>query len=276
MTSGGQLVKQVVLIFIAFFTVPAFTENVHGVVGGSALLNCPCEDRNPSNFLSWQLGDTDRVLHCETGSNITEVGERYADRVKLTEGCSLFISNLSVEDEGTYKCSFFHPHFYYTTIVLNVSASYNVCMDQIPEVSRGGRSMFQCKASGGYPKGKIQWYLKDKLLHNISKMDYSEKDPATGLFDLSSNLTIVLNDSADSQLKCVVETQGMPLQTSSSCGSKPSNFETMTQETAVAVSISVILCVIAVLLGVLALVMFMRRRKRGKYHPEEGTKKVPY
>ncbi|XP_067113608.1 butyrophilin subfamily 1 member A1-like [Osmerus mordax] len=269
MTYGTQFVCQAVLVLATLLTL-AEAVKVKGIVGGSVLLNCSCNNRDQTQFLNWQLGETIPVLHSKTVNDKHTLGERYTGRVNLSSSkdCSLLISNVSVADEGIYKCSFFKPYYDYEEINLSVSASYHVCMEQVTEetleVSRGGPKMFQCQASGGYPESKIHWYLNEKPLHNCSRTDRSRKDNFTGLFHLSSNLTIELNGSADRQITCGIETLG--LSDTSSCSSdlpvSPPGKSQGSTSTFMATSVSVPVCVLVLLLVVLALVVWRHQIKK--------------
>ncbi|XP_021435600.2 CD276 antigen isoform X1 [Oncorhynchus mykiss] len=245
---------------------------VKGIVTQKVLLHCPCVNRNVRKTIIWQLEEHTIVLRHDGSNNHTTIGTRYENRASLflneeKDNCSLLLSGITVADHGTYKCSFTADAFVYEQVILHVAASYSVCMDLVSDqasVSSGGGEgsrVYQCKASGGYPEGQIHWELEGHPLVNPSRRDVTHLDNITGLYSLTSNLTIELSEGET--LQCVVENTALAsnLNSNSSCNQNHMPMEgSIHYKVQVAAVVAVSLIVIFIV-GVLLVFLLTRCRR---------------
>ncbi|XP_010897709.1 T-lymphocyte activation antigen CD80 [Esox lucius] len=233
-------------------------------VGQSVLFSCPCtcQDRQPVKYFHWQQNV--KILSYQEDKLKIEKG--YEDRVTIftnedKENCSLSLSNINVGDNGTYRCYFECSALDYKFIDLNVVANYSVCMNPVQNqdtVGSNGKKEYQCKASDGYPRGRIYWEV-DGRPQNGSSMEI-HKDNSTGLYTLTSNLAIELNKGVE--LLCVVEHKGQVYHTSSHsmCTNKPEAFIGPAVGVSVGMSVGVVVVIVA---GVLLMFLLTRPHRHG-------------
>ncbi|XP_041699765.1 CD276 antigen isoform X2 [Coregonus clupeaformis] len=268
-----------------FLSASAHLERLQAIVGQNVLLHCPCEKTNERTDIKWQLEDHTIVLHHNNRNNTTTIGEGYENRVSLflnedRGNCSLLLSGITVADNGMYKCYIKANTWNYFRITLHVAASYSVCMHQVPDkasVGSGGGEgfgVYQCKASGGYPTGQIHWKMDGHPLVNISRRDETHLDNSTGLYSLTSNLTMEL--SQGEKLQCMVKNTYHASNLSSSCNETPGSSRNSLSKVAVGVSVSVVVMLVAgVLLVIFLLTRCHRRERPTQRDTEEGNVTQP-
>lgn len=154
-------------------------------------------------------------------------------------------------------------------IYLSSPASYSVCMYQVlDQASVGfgwgeGFGVYQCKANGGYPKGQIHWKMGGHPLVNTSRRDETHLDNSTGLYSLTSNLT--MDRSHGEKLQCMVENTDQASKLNSTCKEKPVYIRESLLESpdkvavAAGVSVSVVVMLVA---GVLLVIFLLTRCHR--------------
>ncbi|XP_029559672.1 CD276 antigen isoform X2 [Salmo trutta] len=274
-TYRTHFVMWTLLGLAAVFISASALSGVKGIVKQKVLLHCPCVNRNVRKKVIWQLEEHTTVLSHDGSDNHTTMGKGYENRVSLflneeKDNCSLLLSGITVADNGTYKCFFTANAFVYEKVILHVAASYSVCMDLVSDqalvCSRGGEGsgVYQCKASGGYPEGQIHWELEGHPLVNPSRRDVTHLDYFTGLYSLTSNLTIELSEGE--KLQCVVENTALAsnLTSNSSCNQKPMSMESSGHykvEVAALVAVSLIGMFIVGVLLVFLLTRFCRHER---------------
>ena len=82
--------------------------------------------------------------------------------------------------------------------------------------------VYQCKANGGYPKGQIHWKMGGHPLVNTSRRDETHLDNSTGLYSLTSILT--MDRSQGEKLQCMVESTDQASKLNSTCKEKPGEY----------------------------------------------------
>uniref|UniRef100_A0A8C1BE79 Ig-like domain-containing protein n=1 Tax=Cyprinus carpio carpio TaxID=630221 RepID=A0A8C1BE79_CYPCA len=168
--------------------------------GDSVLLSCSCEDPNskPEDF---------RWTHVESsGTEVSSETPRYKDRVhtfhKTTpSNLSLLISNLTEDDQGTYRCTVNHKTSADTRLIVKgCSLSGN---EGSVEISRySGESVFlscSVKCSPRHePDSKFRWKLPNyiEINHTINPTELRRLyQGRLHMFDISSgNLSLLISD----------------------------------------------------------------------------------
>ncbi|XP_071372272.1 T-lymphocyte activation antigen CD80-like [Centroberyx affinis] len=229
-TSRAQVnMKTFLGLLIAFISVSG-NENqeviLKGVSEQNILLPCSCSSRNLDKEVIWQIKET-TVLHYQ--GNTSDVSASYEGRAEIfltknDSNCSLLLSNITLADQGMYKCNFHstvynqgyhHTEYNYAFIHLEVSVSYSICQKSGPGNDVNGNvRVFQCDVSRRHPEDRIDWQLDGQPLEKPSTTDATYIAP-TGLHHLSSNLTMELN--GNSEPKCVVKNPAISTSISYSC-----------------------------------------------------------
>ncbi|CAG5865723.1 unnamed protein product [Menidia menidia] len=167
---------------------------VKGFPNGSVVLPCTCFNSHLENFFKWQKKDKKELVFKHEME--LHVGSRYIDRIETfrvnnSNNCSVQIKNITADDQGQYQCSFYHGHQYTTNYVkLHVCGTYNILQDN--EKLQNGKKLFKCHVKDCYTS-EIHWTLNGHRLTNSPEAAISthhDLDPATGLYDLRSNLSI--------------------------------------------------------------------------------------
>ncbi|XP_062259261.1 uncharacterized protein si:dkey-192g7.3 [Platichthys flesus] len=95
-------------------------ENITRFAGESVLLVCDCPGRDPNADFYWQMESDITEVKVITR---TDTDVRYKGRANIfvneTGNCSLFLSNLNVNDTGIYKC--IHPEGVYNRVSKNLT-----------------------------------------------------------------------------------------------------------------------------------------------------------
>ncbi|KAF3694737.1 Butyrophilin subfamily 1 member A1 [Channa argus] len=195
------------------------------ILDSSVLLECPCSNRNENKDFRWQKEGPEKTT-VFSSSNFSEL---YKGRAKIfvaqdRYNCSLLLTNITVNDQGKYRCSFYsHETYNRFFVYLKVQAFYRVCQKNSASNLNDSSSAkdFHCDVAGHYRDAEIQWYLDSQLLTNSSTTSitytYSLEDP-TGLHIFSSKLTTELKGT--SEPKCDVKAKGISTELESSCDSK--------------------------------------------------------
>lgn len=178
----------------------------------------------------------------------------------------LCASGITVADNGMYKCFFQTETLVYIHITLHVIASYSVCMYQVLDQAPMGSGweerfgVYQCKANGGYPKGQIHWKMGGHPLVNTSRRDETHLDNSTGLYSLTSILT--MDRSQGEKLQCMVESTDQASKLNSTCKEKPVYIREspMGSPDKVAVAAGVSVSVVVMLVAGVLLVIFLLTR----------------
>ncbi|RXN31128.1 butyrophilin subfamily 1 member A1-like isoform X3 [Labeo rohita] len=144
--------------------------NITAVLGHSVTFKCPSTHSKPVNGLYIQRVKNDQeevfIDGFYKGKNV-QVNPEYQNRTQVNEmELSMEMRNISVSDEGLYKCYVFNnilntPDIT-LEILLNVTAEYSVptikkdCIKR-NDGSTGESCQLSCSAVGGYPKSTVTW-----------------------------------------------------------------------------------------------------------------------
>ncbi|KAK2839934.1 hypothetical protein Q5P01_013674 [Channa striata] len=188
-------------------------ETFESILDGSVLLQCPCPNRDEKSDFRWQKEEPDVTLVFLSNSNFSE---KYEGRAKIfvaqeKYNCSLLLNNITADDQGRYRCSFFSGGQYIRSFVnLNVYASYSICQKN-PDTNRNESvKVFQCDVKGRYRDAEIQWSLDSQLLTNSSTTSIIHSHAlgdSAGLYNFSSKL--ITEDRGISLPTCDVKVKGL-------------------------------------------------------------------
>lgn len=185
---------------------------VKDVLEDSVLLPCNCSERNLDMDFKWQREyESSKMLVFKHNRKSSVFFDRYEGRAKIflsenKDNCSVLLTNITEDDQGSYKCIFFIEATYQRpTVYLNFSARYYVCQTD----DRSGK-VFQCDVKGHHKKAEIQWRLRGQILTNSSTTGITHThtlNASTGLYHFNSKLSTKLNWT--SKPTCHVEAKGI-------------------------------------------------------------------
>ncbi|XP_049449267.1 T-lymphocyte activation antigen CD80-like [Epinephelus fuscoguttatus] len=201
-------------------------ETIKGSLDGSVLLQCNCSERNVNEKLQWQKEKPFMLMVFRHNQTNSVFNERYKGRAKTflsdnSNNCSILLNNITADDQGIYKCSFYIQETYQRSFVnLSVSADYHVCQND--DNPSGSGKVFHCCVKGRYGMTEIQWRLDGQLLTNstttyITHTDYLD---ATGYYYFNSTLSTKLNWT--SKPTCDVKAEGVSTNIINDCSTGPS------------------------------------------------------
>ncbi|XP_030285308.1 uncharacterized protein LOC115588692 isoform X2 [Sparus aurata] len=191
---------------------------ITGNLEGSVLLPCNCLQRNLDEEFLWQREEPRTILVVKNTKNTSNYNSGYKDRAKLflhenSNNCSILLTNITVDDQGRYRCKFYKKKTYMRVFVnLNINASYDVCQDDSADNLNANKSgkTFRCNASGHYGEAEIQWKLGGQLLTNSPDTNITHTntlDDQTGLYQLTSKLITKLSGTP----ACDVKAKGLSI-----------------------------------------------------------------
>lgn len=192
------------------------SDSIPGDFGESVRLPCPCSERNVGKDVGWQMEHPTRMaVLTYTNGNLEDYDNRYRGRTEIflqanSSDCSLRLNNITTEDRGIYRCSFYIKETYKKSFVqLNITAAYSVCLKETPA------NVFQCEASGAYQHAEIQWRLDGQLLPNSPPTSITLND-TTGLYHFTS----ITRVSGTAKLSCAIKATNLSATFTSGCESK--------------------------------------------------------
>ncbi|XP_026150849.1 CD166 antigen-like [Mastacembelus armatus] len=162
---------------------------IKGMLEDNVVLPCRCTNIDSNSMSKWQMEEPVKAP-------VNNSSGTYKDRAKIFSNCSLLLTNITANDQGKYRCSFFRQGTYtYLFVNLTVFAKYSVCQPSTAN-SLNGLQTFQCDVEGNYKEAEIQWHMDGHLLTNSSTINitptYTLKTH-TGLYNFSSKLITELN-----------------------------------------------------------------------------------
>lgn len=99
---------------------------ISGCLEETVLLPCPCSHNLDKEF-KWQMDKPKAILVLKYNNNISSFGNGYEGRAKMflpekSNNCSVLLANITADDQGTYRCSFYMQQMYTKQFVyLNIS-----------------------------------------------------------------------------------------------------------------------------------------------------------
>ncbi|XP_005797618.1 cell adhesion molecule 2-like isoform X2 [Xiphophorus maculatus] len=179
-----------------------------GQVGHQSMLTCKVETTQETNGLTitvvvWKKKGDDQFLSVldkrDGNENILQPGYKVALNNRTI---SLVITDTKVKDEGEYTCQVATDsgHAIESTN-FKVTAKYHPPTANISDEKGIPKSLF-CKATGGYPAGKLRWFDENQTEWTKSaKLTVNQMED--GLSELSSEL-LLKTGSTFSEYTCVV------------------------------------------------------------------------
>lgn len=213
---------------------------ISGDLKGSILLPCPCSHRDLDKELRWQKEQLPPILVVKYSKNHSINGDTYHGRVNIflhenSSNCSVLLANLTAEDRGKYRCSFYKEErhskkFVYLDIAgeslflrlpavflqsfqamnlefnhFNLShlppARYEVCL-----TNDSDSRFFQCNASGWHKDAVIEWKSDGQPLTDSAKTHITHintVETPSGLYHLISELTTKLPSTPTCDVKAI-------------------------------------------------------------------------
>ncbi|XP_051535286.1 T-lymphocyte activation antigen CD80-like isoform X2 [Myxocyprinus asiaticus] len=244
--------------------------NFNAVLGQSVTLRCP---GNLSVhifrlYLQMQRGQTDYFINGFDTARSLPVTE-YMNRTEVNQtDLSVTMSNITVSDEGQYKCIVFYTEMPNEEHVINlkVTAMYSVptlmaeCIHVNGPATGGKSCQLSCSSTGGYPWSEVEW----PGLHP------SESDNETESFQDPHSKTWTINQT-------VTYYCDHPTNVSCSIGRTVSHTITICEADSfpLRVNIAIAFVVTFVLFLVLVLVLMKCHCRRPRPNPEDPALGVP-
>ncbi|XP_067307470.1 putative selection and upkeep of intraepithelial T-cells protein 1 homolog isoform X2 [Pseudorasbora parva] len=243
-------------------------------LGSTATIRCPVEKNGiPVTRLYIQKFDTDNIEIFINGFDKSKpldekVSLEYQNRTKVNrEDLSMEMTNVSVSDEGLYKCVVFFSNMEkkMPQTYLKVRANYSVptiereCSDH-KQGADGKICQLKCSSVGGYPEDAVSWSGLNtsliKAVYNNSSQDHSKT--------WTINQTIIYTCDHPINVNCTVRREVSP--TITICETEPFP---------VKVIIAIAVVVVFVLLFLLILMVMKYCFQRSANRPERGYADLP-
>ncbi|KAK7156016.1 hypothetical protein R3I94_006170 [Phoxinus phoxinus] len=248
--------------------------NITAVVGHTATFKCP-------NQKSWIVTRLYIQKHEEfiNGFDLSKNLEhlrhaKYLNRTTVNRtNLSMEMTNVTVLDEGLYKCVVFYktvnnptdPKKDISYIYLKVTGKYSVptiekeCSERKNGDGTAGKSCrLSCSSTGGYPQSTVKWaelnLSRMSVVHNESSEDPSSKT-------WTVNQTIAYDCVHPTNVSCAVDGAVSPIITI--CETESFSFEVIT-------AIVLVLVFVLLLLLVCMVICCRRRRTEDQGDPENA------
>ncbi|CAJ0930913.1 unnamed protein product [Ranitomeya imitator] len=225
------------------------------LVDGDILLHCHFTFLEPIRAedvaVKWTVkssGDAVRPVYTFDGVRINSLRPESSidHRLLETGNASLYLPNLTLEDEGEYTCTvLISPEVGEASLVLRLAAQPTIGLLPVdPRVTSGEMKTFICKISHFYPQDlDIKWIMKKEKRETVLTKDICSGVPfqgKNGTFSADSQVSILFTEEDDgSVIGCEVRHQSLP---------RPLRIDTAIHLTVVQVSGRVALLVSAILL----------------------------
>ncbi|XP_018096170.1 uncharacterized protein LOC108704221 isoform X2 [Xenopus laevis] len=192
-------------------TVPSSQSSL---IGRDVLLPCTFRVDNPPvnpKFLAllWHFGDKE-VLRYDTKGKVSSPRLSIDEKLILEGNASLSLSNLTISDGGTYRCSvIYSPNTQQKEIRLHIHAVPEVAVAKRTLVQNQGTSL-QCSVTDFYPQPiTVTWLRNGKLLANSVLGPLHQN--ADGTFRQNSTLTLTPSDTLNNpEIVCQVQHESLP------------------------------------------------------------------
>lgn len=207
--------------------------NITAVLGHTATFTCPTTKIGivPRLYIQRVVTKSrDVFINGFDDMRELDVSPEYLRRTKVNRtNLSMEMTNVSVSDEGLYKCVVFYGFSglkNISQIYLKVTAKYSVptiekeCSERKNGDGTAGKScQLMCSSTGGYPQSAVKWaglnLSRMSVVHNESSDDPSSKtwtinQTITYNCDHSTNVSCAV-DGADSHTITICETESFPV-----------------------------------------------------------------
>ncbi|OCT58801.1 hypothetical protein XELAEV_18001288mg [Xenopus laevis] len=168
------------------------------LIGRDVLLPCKFEVDNPPvnpKFLAllWHFGDKE-ILRYDNKGKVSSPRLFIDEKLILEGNASLSLSNVTISDRGTYRCSvIYSPNNQQKEIRLHIHAVPEVAVAKRTLLKNQGTSL-QCSVTDFYPQSiTVTWLRNGKLLAN-SALGPLQRN-ADGTFRQNSTLTLTPSDT---------------------------------------------------------------------------------
>ncbi|XP_062420848.1 CD226 antigen isoform X4 [Pungitius pungitius] len=191
--------------------------NVNVVQGGTAILPCKLIDaKDPLTQIAWRKKpweDNFILINPTIGMKfINGVDKRFEFFGDVGDyNGSLRFSNITLRDEGTYKCVFtlFPNGNVQTEILLNLLVPPVTSLeDNRPILGNEEVPLVTCKAAGSKPAAEVRWLKVSPIEVNISK---KSEDAFQCLTEANPHADITWSRSDHSRLQSTVKVEGAML-----------------------------------------------------------------
>ncbi|XP_050984868.1 uncharacterized protein LOC127176991 isoform X2 [Labeo rohita] len=185
--------------------------NITAVLGHSVTFKCPSTHSKPVNGLYIQRMKNDKEVFINGfyKGHPMPVNSEYQNRTKVNEmELSMEMRNISVSDEGLYKCVVFYSTLdkMETMINLKVTAEYSVptikkdCIKR-NDGSTGESCQLSCSAVGGYPQSTVTWVgLNSSEMSGFYNRNLADNVSETWTI----NQTIIFNCDQPISVSCAI------------------------------------------------------------------------
>ncbi|XP_069478267.1 CD276 antigen-like [Ambystoma mexicanum] len=183
-------------------------------LGADTLLQCHFVVENPPVDMSYLS-----ITWSFKGKTLLKVGDMvqaFEPRARIDEpdilngNASLILSNLTINDGGTYSCSvLYSPFSKEETVTLKIQAKPKVIIpEQVP--FRGKETLLKCYVFGFYPMEiAVSWLKNGQILPGSSTSKPLRDEDGT--FNVTSTVTVLSGDSdASLNLSCHVQHPSLP------------------------------------------------------------------
>uniref|UniRef100_A0A9J7ZRA2 Ig-like domain-containing protein n=1 Tax=Cyprinus carpio carpio TaxID=630221 RepID=A0A9J7ZRA2_CYPCA len=201
------------LVMTTLLLAAASAMNIQAVLGHSVTFRCPSNHSEPVEGLYVQkvINNKDEYINGFYKDNNMPWNE-YHSRTKVNKmDLSMEMRNVSVSDEGQYKCIIFvsgAEKRKISMIILKVTAEYSSptitsdCSEHRRGVSGTGMSChLSCSAVGGYPQSNVIWTGLNPSLTNLF---YNWSSAQNESKTWTINQTITYNCDQQTNVSCAV------------------------------------------------------------------------
>ncbi|XP_018096172.1 uncharacterized protein LOC108704223 [Xenopus laevis] len=191
-------------------TVPSSQSSL---IGRDVLLPCTFRVDNPPvnpKFLAllWHFGDKE-VLRYDTKGKVSSPRISIDEKLILEGNASLSLSNVTISDGGTYRCSvIYSPDTQQKEIRLHIHAVPEVAVAKRTLIKNQGTSL-HCSVTHFYPQSiTVTWLRNGKLLANSVLGPLHQN--ADGTFRQNSTLTLTPSDTLNNpEIVCQVQHESL-------------------------------------------------------------------
>ncbi|XP_041431845.1 uncharacterized protein LOC108703904 [Xenopus laevis] len=184
------------------------------LIGRDVLLPCTFRVDNPPvnpKFLAllWHFGDKE-ILRYDNKGKVSSPRLSIDEKLILEGNASLSLSNVTISDRGTYRCSvIYSPNTQHKEIRLHIHAVPEVVVAKRILLKNQGTSL-QCSVTDFYPQSiTVTWLRNGKLLAN-SALGPLQRN-ADGTFRQNSTLTLTPSDTLNNpEIVCQVQHESLP------------------------------------------------------------------